>query len=134
MWLKVQTTAIDAMMTRDVKQGLHISRKYIASVAALTRRLVAGQRKTVVKFGLKATFGDHKEVHAKNWIGCPRQNSAMRKKADCAQRKNWRIAARSGQVAVTIIEWYGPPPLNLKVAVFDINIYHLGYNNSFTLQ
>ena len=86
---------------------------------------MAGQRKTVVKFGLKATFGDQKEVHAKNWIGWERCNSAMRNQADCAPRKNWRIAARSGQVAVTIIEWYGPPPLNLKVAVFDINIYHL---------
>ena len=110
MWLKVRTTAIDAMMTRDVKQGLNMSRKYTACVAVLMRRLLAGQRKTVVKFGLKATFGDQKEVHARNWIGWERCNSAMKNQADCAPRKNWRIAAQRGQVAVTTTEWYGHPP------------------------
>ena len=67
---------------------------------------MAGQRNQVVKFGLKATFGED----ARKWIGRTRKRSARDNPVDFAQRKNWRIAVQRGQVAVTTTEWYGHPP------------------------
>ena len=88
MWSKVRITTIDAMIPRDVTLRLYLPRKYTACVVVLMTGLTGGHRNQVVQFGLKAIFGDHKDLHAGNTAMMARKHFVRYKMVDSAQRKN----------------------------------------------